>query len=329
MNPLFVVTIFIADNDNIESFKKQLTILLNTSQHGFRIALATNSEEIYNYGKGLFNSLLRVYLPNNLEECNDHGNEAIRFRYAFAKISTLRLLAIGNCSSELYMQEYSHIILIDADSFFPSDDLGVFKNGCFYGVNYREEHYSSLSALIPLFSSRMQINHNFLADYWINTGFLAIPIEAIRALNFNCQNYLSICKVTSKEIVKAVNHYSDEIVFNFAIGTLLLDKLNRYDFTLVSSPQKHKPAFLWTIPIQSRKITLINYLKTPCHVHIPDIKYNKKKLDLYVFLSNISLISKSAGRIVIITVFNVQILWNKLLRPLLSGIKRMKLQRIF
>ena len=110
----------------------------------------------------------------------------------------------------------------------------------------------------------------------------------------------------SSEIVEAVNHYSDEIVFNLAIASLLLNKSYSHDFTKVSLPKRNRPAFLWTIPMQSTKITLINYFNPPCHVHAPDIKYSPKKLHRYVVLSKVSALSKPLARFLIIILFNMR-----------------------
>jgi hypothetical protein len=320
---------YIPNYSSYNSTLHQLIILLRTLPHGSTFIIHTNSLMLYQICRKHYSNTILSILPDHIPECEGHGTAGNKFKWAFAKIHSLKLLA-DLFDNNAIVNKHTHVFCVDIDTFFGTGSCIPLNDASILAINYKNQHKYPLSKLIPFLHHRdlLELDRTLLNTSWINSGFLAIPIVSLRHLYSISYHYLDILRYHSTDVLSSIGHYSDELAISLALFSNTLRQ--SYNIVLISVDRISPlyPVILWSVHMQCKTPIYINAFRMPFHVHIPDIKYDLELLKIFSFFSYYTP-TLPLRRLLLSILFNSLVLWNKVIRPYLSGIKRFQIKRIY
>ena len=320
---------YVPDHSAYKSTLHQLNILLRSLPPRSTFIIHTNSLILYQACRKLYSNTILSILPDHIPECEGHGTAGNKFKWSFAKIHALKLLA-DLFDNNATFHKHTHVICVDIDTFFGTSSCTPLSDVSILAINYRNQHKHSLSKLIPLLqhSDLLELDITLLNTSWINSGFLAIPIVSLRRIYSISYHYLDILRCHSTDVLSCIGHYGDELAISLALFSNTLRQSFNIVLISVDFIRPLYPVILWSVHMQCKTPIYINVFRMPFHVHIPDIKYDPELLNFFSFLS-LHTPTLPLRRLILSIPFNSLVLWNKVIRPYLSGIKRFQIKRIY
>lgn len=186
------------------------------------------------------------------------------FKFSFGKIQCLRVFLESNIL-------FNKIIISDIDTIFSKRIDQILNKNFFLSINYYADQDSrNMKKIFSLFLK------NFSKVYWISSGFMLMNSKVSKKILQKIDQLFPKFIQNGVFIKKTINHYGDEILFTLASNSIHYKKLN----TLKNYFSYNPIHIIWTGKTKKNIIRFLNPFKLSAHVHLPDIKYDIKKLKL-------------------------------------------------
>ena len=259
---------------------RQLIICLKSLNHAYpawHCQIFTNRSTFL---KGCLNEYRQIsFLGGDentyLAHCEDHHIED--FNLAFSKFDAIHALCASKKIPPL-------VLLADVDSIFlrSSKFVNFVKQKHYFSaINYADEQSEGqqLGTIIEWLNKCtgicMERSKKNLNPAWINSGFILADANTLAWIKEWSISLVKTFRTEPQWIKeKTGGHYGDEIVFS-----ALYEYCGNHKEISCKSTGRSAAVF-WTVPTQRPTLKILTPWQCHGHLHLPDIKYDAKRLAL-------------------------------------------------
>lgn len=262
-----LLTVIFPKNKNtiIDQFETCLSSILRFSQN-FKFFIATNNRFKISQSIKKFKFVEENFIIVNIYKSKKNylsNHKLDDFKFAFGKIQCLKIFLEKKIN-------FRSIIISDIDVIF-TKNINNFVLNCrnFTSINYySDQDNRNMKKVFKIFLKKVT------KTFWINSGFIYMTKNDAKTMLNKIDSFFSKFKREGKYIKKTINHYSDEILFtigsNFIKKKKLLILKNYFRYNSIN--------IIWTGSTKKDIVRFLNPFKPSAHIHLPDLKYDKKKL---------------------------------------------------